>query len=315
MPNWHDLNTEIQRIRQIGQMHHMTAFDQVRRNALKVLHDLTGRNVIVYYSGWLQKMDLQRSHGRDFSINDGDKNGFMAVIHRLDRSKGLDLLMHTPGGDLAATESLVDYLHAKFKDIRVVVPQIAMSAGTMIACASNRILMGDQSSIGPIDPQIFGMPAHGILEEFEQAGRDISNDPSRIPLWQPIIAKYDPTLIGECLKATVMSQEMVANWLEQRMFQGLSTRSAKAKAKKIVHELGDHALTKSHARHISKQKATALGLVVESLEAPGNEALQDAVLTVHHACVHTLSSTPALKIIENHDGVAFIEQAMAPAPG
>jgi len=35
-----------------------------------------------------------------------------------DRSKGLDLILHTPGGDIAATESLVDYLHKMFDDIR-----------------------------------------------------------------------------------------------------------------------------------------------------------------------------------------------------
>ncbi|MBI3131467.1 MAG: ATP-dependent Clp protease proteolytic subunit [Acidobacteria bacterium] len=311
MGNWHDLNAQIRTYIQQGQILQHAAFDQVRREALIKLHEVTGRNTIIYYSGWLQKMDLQRSHGRDFSIHDGDKNGFMAVIHRLDRSKGLDLLLHTPGGDLAATESLVDYLHAKFADIRVVVPQIAMSAGTMIACAANRILMGDQSSLGPIDPQIGGLPAHGILEEFEQAAKEIAQDPSRIPLWQPIIAKYTPSLIGECMKATHMSQEIVATWLENRMFQG--QRGAKSKAKKVVEELGDHAITKSHARHISKAKAQAIGLVIESLEAKGADDLQEAVLTVHHACVHTLSSTPALKIIENHMGSAFIEQVMVPS--
>ena len=36
-------------------------------------------------------------------------------------------------------------------------------------------------------------------------------------------------------------------------------------------------------------------------------ALQDAVLSVHHACIHTLSSTPAYKLIENHEGIAFIQ--------
>jgi ClpP class serine protease len=309
MGNWHDLNTKIQKLMQQGHYQKQSAFDQVRREALDVLHKKTGRNVIVYYSGWLQKMDLQRSHGREFSIHDGDKNGFMAVIHKLDRSIGLDLLLHTPGGDLAATESLVDYLHAKFDDIRVIVPQIAMSAGTMIACSADRIMMGDQSNLGPIDPQIGGIPAHGIIEEFEQAAREIRQDPSRIPLWQPIIAQYSPSLIGECKKATLMSQEMVKEWLRNRMFGNLAMTTAARKARKVVKELGDHATTKTHARHISKAKAESIGLVIESME--DDDALQDAVMTVHHACVHTLTSTPALKIIENHKGAAFVELVLA----
>ncbi len=59
-----------------------------------------------------------------------DKNRFMSVIHGLDKSKGLDLFLHTPGGDVGATESLIDYLHDSFEgDIRAVIPQIAMSGG------------------------------------------------------------------------------------------------------------------------------------------------------------------------------------------
>jgi ClpP class serine protease len=99
-------------------------------------------------------------------INDEDKNGFMMAIHHLDRSKGLDLLLHTPGGDLAATESLVDFLRRMFgTDIRAIVPQIAMSAGTMLACSCREIVMSKHSSIGPIDPHLRGIPAVGVKME------------------------------------------------------------------------------------------------------------------------------------------------------
>jgi ClpP class serine protease len=67
-------------------------------------------------------------------ITDEDKNGFMMAVHKLDRTKGLDLFLHTPGGSISSTQSIVDYLHKMFgKNIRAIVPQIAMSAGTMIA--------------------------------------------------------------------------------------------------------------------------------------------------------------------------------------
>src|SRR5439155_11818059 len=125
------------------------------------LHEYTkGRNIIAYYSGWLQKPHLGGEPGVDVGINDADKNGFMACIHQMDRSKGLDLILHTPGGEMTATESLVDYLRAMFgTNIRALIPQLALSAGTMIACASKEIVMGKESSIGPIDPQLAGLPA------------------------------------------------------------------------------------------------------------------------------------------------------------
>ncbi len=91
----------------------------------------------------------------------------------MDRSKGLDLLLHTPGGDIAATESIVDYLNQIFgNDVRAIIPQISMSAGTMIALSSKQIMMGKQSNLGPIDPQMGGLACQAILDEFKKAVSD-----------------------------------------------------------------------------------------------------------------------------------------------
>lgn len=126
----------------------------------------------------------------------------MLAIHKLDKSKGLDLILHTPGGDVAATESLVDYLYSIFgHDFRVIVPQISMSAGTMIALSSKEILMGKQSNLGPIDPQMGGLACQAVLDEFEQAKKDIRNNPHAAALWQVIIGKYHPTFLGSCQQA------------------------------------------------------------------------------------------------------------------
>lgn len=295
MPSWHDL---LQEITQRGGGH-----DVVRRDYLRRLHEHTGRNVIIYYSAWLQKPNLGGTE-----VHDADKNGFMTVIHELDRSKGLDLILHTPGGETAATESLVDYLRSMFgKDIRAIVPQLALSAGTMIACASKEIVMGKHSSLGPIDPQFRGVPAHGVIEEFQRAYDEIKQDQLKIAVWQPILAKYQPTLIGECEKAMKWSHEMTKEWLLTGMLDGDPEREAKAES--ILKELADHALTKSHARHLSAEKCKGIGLKISNLEE--KQEFQEAVLSVHHACIHTLSSTGAYKIIENHRGVAFIQIAQA----
>lgn len=293
MPSWHSI---LEDLRKRGSIH-----DVIRREYLLKLHQQTGRNVIAYYSGWLQKPGLAGG-----AVNDADKNGFMTVIHGLDRSKGLDLILHTPGGDTAATESIVDYLHAMFgTNIRAIVPQLALSAGTMIACACKEILMGKHSSLGPIDPQLGGVPAHGVIEEFERAAKEIQANPARIPVWQPIIAKYPPTLIGECEKAIKWSQAMAREWLLRGMLQGKS--NADAIADRVLKELASHALTLAHARHLSADKCRSLGLEIRALE--DSQELQEAVLSVHHVMIHTLASTAAFKIIENHNGVAFIQVA------
>ena len=297
MPGWNELLNET---KAAGSTH-----DVIRRRYLGRLHELTGRNVIVYYSGWLQKQDLARQGFGGFAVNDSDKNAFMATIHGLDRTLGLDLVLHTPGGETAATESLVDYLRAMFgKNIRAIVPQLAMSAGTMIALACREVVMGKHSSLGPIDPQLGGMAAHGVIEEFKRAKAEIAQNAATIPVWQPIIAKYSPTLIGECEKAIEWSNEVAERWLRECMFDGEAT--AAADAKRIIDELSDHALTKSHARHYSAEQARNLGVKVAQLE--DDQDLQDAVLSVHHSVIQTLDATGAYKVVENQDGIAYIQQ-------
>ncbi len=300
MPDWNSLLEELNQLSAAG------PFDVLRRKYLKQLSALTGRNVIIYYSGWLQKPGIP-----DAVINDNDKNGFMTTIHGLDRKKGLDLILHTPGGDLAATESIVDYLRKMFgTDVRAIIPQLSMSAGTMMACSCKSIVMGKQSNLGPIDPQFANLPAHGVIEEFLKAVDDCKKDPSRVPLWQPIIAKYSPTLLGECQKSIAWSQDIVKEWLSTGMLKDDPKKDEKIAS--IIRELGDHALTKSHARHISSEKCKEIGLNIEEMES--NQVLQDAILSVHHACIHTLTSTLAFKIIENQNGQAFIRIAQPVIP-
>jgi len=294
MPSWTQILDELN---DVG-----STFDLLRRRYLETLSQNTGRNVIAYYSGWLQKTGVD-----NLNVNDADKNGLMTVIHKLDRTKGLDLLLHTPGGDIAATESIVNYLRAMFgEDIRVIVPQLALSAGTMIACSAKSIVMGKQSSLGPIDPQYGGIPAHGVIEEFNRAYDEIKQDNLKIHLWQPIISKYPITFIGECEKALKWSRDLVQNWLETCMFQDQEDQDVKrATIDNILTELGDHSISLSHSRHISAAKAQEIGLKIELLE--DDDAFQDAVLSVHHSMIHTISASRITKIIENHKGAAFIQ--------
>lgn len=256
----------------------------------------------MYYSGWQQIPD-PAVHVRYCGINDADKGGFMATIHEMKRNKGLDLVLHTPGGEIAAVESLVEYLRSMFgTNIRVIIPHLAMSGGTMIALASKQVLMGKHSRLGPIDPQIGPYAAHAVLEEFDRAFKEIKKDPLKTAVWQPIIAKYDPTLIGECQNAIEWSREIVKRWLMTGMFRGQARR--KKMAESIVTNLGDHRTTKNHARHITMAQAKRMGINVRAIE--DDDALQDAVLSVHHACIQSISESSVLKLIENHMGVTQV---------
>ena len=200
MPTWTEILTEING----GSNNPPASVDDVRKKYLKLLGIHNNRNIIAYYSGWL----IPKPDDFNSSINDLDKHALMSVIAGLDKTKGLDLILHTPGGSIDATESIVDYLWTVFnKDIRVIVPQLAMSAGTMIACSARQIIMGKHSNLGPFDPQMFSpgigfnVPAQGVLDEYKVAIDQIQNNPASTPLWQTIYSRVHPSFINECMLA------------------------------------------------------------------------------------------------------------------
>ena len=298
MPNWNVVLDEIEEQLKGNKK----AYDDIRRKYLRKLHEYTGRNTIAYYSGFLTNPQV---HG--ISITDEDKNGFMACIHKLDKSKGLDLLLHTPGGDIAATESLVHYLKGMFKnDIRAIIPQIAMSAGTILACSCKSIVMGKHSNIGPVDPQISGIPCLGVLTEFKKAYEEIRKDNKAAMLWNPILSRLSPSFLQQCEWAIQRSEDLLKDTLKENMLSGLNEHDQDKVVEKILERLTNLEYNKSHDRHIHYQECQEIGLKIEMLEDPNNNKFQDLVLTVHHSFMHTLSNTAAIKIIEDHSGRAMI---------
>lgn len=293
MANWAEL------LKEIKEQEIEVPLDSVRRKYLKKLGDYTNRNVICYYSNFLSA----QTHP-DTGINDKDMNGFMTAIHQLDKAKGLDLILHTPGGEVTATEAIGNYLRNVFgNDIRVFVPQMAMSGGTMLSCIAKEIIMGKHSSIGPIDPQLGGTPAYGVIQEFENAKNEISENPSVIPLWGAIISKYPPAMIGQCYKAIELSKDLVKKWLENgAMFDNIEPKIKRIE--NILSFLNNNEYTKLHSRHIDFDKAKEIGLNVKRLE--DDDELQDLVLSVHHCYMHTFDNSRAIKIIENNNGGATV---------
>lgn len=276
-----------------------SALDSERADAIQKLAEYRNRNVICYYSGW-----LQGASSPAVSINDDDMNGLMNAMYGLKRKdKGLDLVLHTPGGDLAATESIVNYLRDCFgNDIVAIVPQLAMSAGTMIACSCREVIMGRQSSLGPTDPQYGGVAAGGVVEEFDQAVEDIRMRPESIELWRQIIGKYHPTFLGDCKKAVEMSRSLVGDWLKSNMLQNDTNADEKADA--IVKLLCEHKESAMHNRHFSHERLQEIGMNITLLE--DDDKLQDLVLTLHHAFMVTFQQTGVSKIVQSSNSSHWI---------
>ena len=305
MPTWSEILKELQENQAQGQP---PSVDFVRRKYLKQLHEFTKRDTILYASCWTSKPELPPSC---LNIADEDLQGLMEVIYGLSGS-ALDLILHTPGGSLEVAEAFVSYLSSKFTNIRIIVPSMAMSAGTMIACSGDIIVLGKHSFLGPTDPQILlptptgirMVSTQSILDQFDRAQKECQ-DPKKLSSWVPMLNQYGPDLLIHSEKALKISRELVENWLSEYILN-----DQKDKAPKIAKWLSDNSLFKTHSRRISREQLKKKGLKIQNLEE--NQKEQDLFLSVFHATTHTFTGTPATKIIENHLGNAFIKAYQPP---
>lgn len=295
MPNWNDVLQEITssaRANPGGQ-----GLDLIRRKYLARLAAHTGRTTIAYYSAFLSKDDAS------VFINDDDINGLMLCSHGVDKNAGLDLLLHTPGGSIAATESFIHYVKSIFgNDLRAIVPQIAMSGGSIIACSCKSIVMGKHSNIGPCDPQVRGFPALAVKQQFKEMYDAIMADSAAADAYGPLLRQLGPSFLKECDQAIDWADDFLRQSLEDNMFAG--DADAASKARDATNQLTSDN-KRGHDKHFYIDDCRRMNLTVEVLET--DKTLQDLVLTVHHCFMHTLANTAALKVVENHKGQALIK--------
>ena len=277
----------------------MTA-DQINKNRfgyLKAFYEKRKRNVVAYYSGFWQ------FRAEKASIFEGDVGPLVDAVRHLDHSRGLDLLLHTPGGSIGGAEAMGNYLRRIFgTNIEVFVPMTAMSAGTMIACISRKIHMGKQSSLGPIDPQLDNFSMGCILDNIEDINKQVADNPSKSDFFAALLKdKYELGLVPLCKQSIDLSKEIVSNWLKTGMF---CEDGGECLAKCVVEKLSDYKEMKSHNRKIGVDKATEIGLKVASLET--DREIEEIVLNIHKSYMETITAYRAYKIVENHSGVCVI---------
>jgi Serine dehydrogenase proteinase len=317
MPTWGEMLAELGRLREKAEAKaqagtarsgELAPVDVLRRKYTKQLSELTGRATIVYETAWLGANPEITS--AEVGVGQIDMQGFMEAVSNIELRE-LDLIIHSPGGSPEAADSVMAYLWTRFDHIRAIVPHAAMSAATMMALACDEVVMGAHSQLGPIDPQITiptpegprSAPAQAVIDQFERA-KEECKDTDNVAAWTPILrGTYIPGLLSMCDDQRALAEEFVATNLEAHMFAGED--DAAEKAKKAAAWFADHKAFRSHSRRVSRDDARGVGIKVSDLE--DDQALQDAVLSVHHAVDHTFASTGAFKIIENDLGRTYIQ--------
>ena len=168
-----------------------------------------------------------------------DAQTIIAAIVETPKDRPIDLILHTPGGLVLAAMQIARAVEAHPAKVTVYVPVYAMSGGTLIALAANEIVLGEFSVLGPIDPQIAGLPAASIVRARNS---------------KPAGEVFDLTLV-----LADMSEKAIAQ-VTRGAVELLTPRLDQASAEKLASKLAGGQWTHDYA--LTAQEARDLGLPV-----------------------------------------------------
>lgn len=222
---------------------------------LMALEDHFQGDVVFYYG------ELHPSLAKSF-------RDFIEKLRNVDTPRErLVVILNTPGGSAEAVEKMVEIIRYHYDEVYFVVPDFAMSAGTIFCMSGDKIYLDYSSSLGPIDPQVFNgkewVPALGYLDKVNQLlEKARNNDLSNAEFL--ILQGIDLALLSRYEQARDLTVTLLKKWLVEfkfkdwnehgtnpdRVGQLVTPEEKRERAEEIAKLLGDNKLWHSHGRMI-----------------------------------------------------------------
>ncbi|MBV1898346.1 MAG: ATP-dependent Clp protease proteolytic subunit [Cycloclasticus sp.] len=212
------------------------------------------------------------------------------LANRTNKTENLVFILHTPGGVAEVVERMVDIIRHHYKEVWFVVPDMAMSAGTILCMSGDKIYMDYSSALGPIDPQIPNsdgqlVPALGYLDQVERM-IDKSAKGTLTDAEFAILQNQDLATLRRYEQARELSVSLLKDWLVRYKFKDWDkhlssgnsvTRPEKeARAVEIAEALSNHNKWHSHGRMIGI-KTLAEGLRLKIEDYTDNDKLKPVI--------------------------------------
>ncbi len=182
----------------------------------------------------------------------------------------LTVILNTPGGSAETVEKMVGITRFHYKEIFFIVPDYAMSAGTIFCMSGDKIFMDYSSSLGPIDPQVFNgttyVPALGYLDKVnELIEKSKKNELTNAEF--VMLQNQDLATLRSYEQARDLTIALLKEWLVKYKFKNWDThrtnpekkgesvtlKEKEQRAEKIAKLLGDNKIWHSHGRFIGIQ--------------------------------------------------------------
>jgi ClpP class serine protease len=209
-----------------------------RAQAIRAIEKLHGTRVITMIHRQEKRSLFGFAVARHIDLEDAQT--IIAAIKDTPEDMPIDFVIHTPGGLVLAAMQIARAVEAHKAKVTVYVPVYAMSGGTLIALAADEIVLGEFSVLGPVDPQIAGLPAASIVKARDS---------------KPVESVFDLTLVLADVAEKALAQ------VKQGAVELLTPRMERSAAEALAAKLAGGHWTHDYA--LTAQEAGALGLPVK----------------------------------------------------
>ena len=263
-----------------------------RQETISSIEKLTGRQLIVYEANlWSNRS----------SLGEEDIQPFGDLFARLSPKQNVDLLLQSPGGDIDAAEKIVYMCREIAGEFRVIVPEYAKSAATLIALASDEVIMGLASELGPIDAQltgpgpggaVFQTSAQSFIDEFDRIKEEVDKTGNLSPAYFPLLEGLNLGFIRMCRNLMERSQRFAEKWLKKYML-----KDDPVAAERLAADLCNVKEWLSHGVVIDADEAVKRGVNVKKLRQDDN--LWEKIWYLHCCYGVLFRQTSIAKIYES----------------
>jgi len=263
-----------------------------RQETISSIERFTGRQLIVYEANlWSNRS----------SLGEEDIQPFGDLLARLSPKQNVDLLLQSPGGDIDAAEKIVYMCREIAGEFRVIVPEYAKSAATLIALASDEVIMGLASELGPIDAQltgpgpsgaVFQTSAQSFIDEFDRIKEEVDKTGNLSPAYFPLLEGLNLGFIRMCRNLMERSQRFAEKWLKKYML-----KDDPVAAEKLAADLCNVKEWLSHGVVIDADEAAKRGVNVKKLRQDDN--LWEQIWYLHCCYGVLFRQTSIAKIYES----------------
>lgn len=262
-----------------------------RQDIIRAIEKQISSKIITYISAFNHPLS---------GIGTDDIMPYEDMLKSTGNTTSITLILHSPGGDPNSAEKIVKMTRNYCDNFRIIIPNSAKSAATLIALGSDEIMMGHLSELGPIDPQItyklpngqwVMRPSQSIIDSFRKIKDEVDKSGKLSPAYIPILNNIDMPLLDYCEKANERAKIVARTLLKDYMLKGKSKV-----ATKIANYLADGRKHLMHSKIIDKDEALKLGLKINVLDKDGE--LWKLIWELYCRSEIFLTSTKSIKLFE-----------------